>query len=53
MHCGKLSPVQFVYTLLSPEGNASVAPDMGVFEVTYKLDALIQAHGVCFGALNT
>jgi hypothetical protein len=42
---GKKDVGQFVHELSSPEGNAPVAPEMSLFEATYKLDALIQGHG--------
>jgi hypothetical protein len=36
---------QFRHELLSPEGHPPVGPDIDLFEATYKLDSLLQAHG--------
>jgi len=36
---------QFVHELSSPEGHPPVGPDASLFEATFKLDTLLQAHG--------
>lgn len=36
---------QFNHELSSPEGHPPVGPDTSLFEATYKLDSLLQAHG--------